>query len=71
LEEWADAGLPQPDARFAYQAVDSKGKQLKSIPYKEIDLNAPWESFDLHHELTTKGIERFVADYKNTLQLAA
>ena len=71
LEEWADAGLPQPDARFAYQVVDSKGKQLKPVPYKEIDLNAPWESFDLRHELTTKGIERFVADYKSTLQLAA
>ena len=71
LEEWADAGLPQPDAGFAYQAVDSNGKQLQPIPYKEIDLNAPWESFDLRHELTTQGIERFVADYKSTLQVAA
>lgn len=71
LEEWADAGLPQPDAGFAYPAVDSNGKQLQPIPYKEIDLNAPWESFDLRHELTTQGIERFVADYKSTLQVAA
>lgn len=71
LEDWADAGLPQPDARFEYRAVDSNGKLLKPILYKEIDLNAPWESFDLRHELTTKGIERFVADYKSTLQSAA
>lgn len=71
LEEWADAGRPQPDARFTYQPVDSNGKQLKPISYKEIDLNAAWETFDLRHELTTKGIERFVADYKSTLRLAA
>ncbi len=71
LEEWADAGLPLPDAGFAYQAVDSRGKQLQPIPYKEIDLNASWESFDLWHELTTQGIAQFVSDYKSTLQLAA
>lgn len=71
LEEWADAGLPQPDAHFAYQPVNSNGKQLRPIPYKEIDLNAPWESFDPCHELTAEGIERFVADYKSTLQLVA
>ena len=71
LLEWADVGMPQPDAGFSYQAVDSTGKQLKPIPYKDINLNAPWESFDIRHELTTNGIERFVADYKSTLQLAA
>jgi transaldolase len=71
LEEWADAGLPQPDSRFEYQAIGAEGKALKPIPYKEIDLNAPWESFDIDHELTSKGVERFVADYRKTLQLAA
>jgi transaldolase len=71
LEQWAEAGLPQPDAHFSYQAVNAEGRQLKPIPYREIDLDAPWESFDVRHELTTKGIERFVADYNSTLQLAA
>ena len=71
LLEWADKGMHLPDATFSYHALDSSGKQLKPIPYKEIDLNAPWESYDIRHELTTKGIERFVSDYKSTLQLAA
>jgi transaldolase len=71
LEEWADAGHPQPDAHFTYQPVDSRGKLLKPIPYKEIDLTASWETFDLRHGLTTQGIKRFVDDYKSTLQLAA
>ena len=70
LDEWAAADLPQPDAAFQYQAVDSSGKALKPIPYKELDLNADWESFDIRHELTTKGIEKFVADYRSTLQSA-
>lgn len=71
LDEWAAAGLPQPDAAFQYQEVDSSGKALTPIPYKELDLNADWESFDIRHELTTKGIEKFVADYRSTLQSAA
>lgn len=71
LLKWADAGMPQPDASFSYQAIDANSKPLKPIPYKQIDLNAPWESFDIRHELTTKGIERFVTDYKSTLELVA
>jgi transaldolase len=71
LEEWSDAGLPQPDARFSYQPVGPNGKQLKPIPYKQIALDAPWESFDIRHEMTVKGIERFVADYRSTLLMAA
>jgi transaldolase len=71
LEQWVAAGLPMPDKDFRYQAVDAKGKALRPIPYKELDLNASWESFDLKHELTDKGIQRFVDDYKSTLQSAA
>ena len=56
---------------FRYEAVDSKGKALQPIAYRELNLNASWESFDLKHELTDKGIKRFVDDYKSTLKLAA
>jgi transaldolase len=71
LEQWASAGLPLPDRSFRYQAVDAKGNALKPIPYKQLDLNNDWESFHLKHDLTDKGIERFVADYKSTLKSAA
>ena len=56
---------------FRVQRVDAKGKALKPIPYKDLDLNLPWESFDLAHELTTKGIQKFVADYQSTLKRSA
>src|SRR5437764_13285390 len=62
LEQWAATGFPLPDQNFQYQAVDGKGKALRPIPYKELDLTASWESFNLKHELTDKGIKRFVDD---------
>jgi len=71
LEQWAAQGLPMPDENFRYEAVDAEGRSLKPIPYRDIELNAPWRSFDIRHELTTKGIERFVNDYLNTLAPAA
>ena len=70
-EEWAAASFPLPDNDFVYQATDSACKQLKPIAYKSIDLNQDWESFDVQHDLTTKGIQRFVADYKSTLKQSA
>src|SRR5260370_300194 len=71
LQEWAAAGFPMPDHNFKYKPVDAKGKPLKPIAYKELDLNLPRESFDLAHELTTKGIQKFVADYQSTLRRSA
>jgi transaldolase len=71
LEQWAQKGFPMPDAGFSYKAVDDSGKPLKAIPYKNLDLDLPWERFDIDHELTTAGIKKFVADYRSTLKRAA
>src|SRR5207253_9228056 len=65
LEEWAAKGFPMPDQNFSYKGVDESGKPLKAIPYKELDLNLPWQSLNIAHELTTKGIQKFVADYQS------
>lgn len=67
-EEWAAASFPLPEKNFAYKAVDKNGKHLTPIPYREIDLKSGWDSYDIRHELTTKGIQQFVADYKSTLK---
>ena len=71
LEAWSAQGSRLPDDSFVCQAIDSRGQPPKPIEYKELDLNAPWESFDLRHELTTKGIQKFVADYESTLRKLA
>ena len=70
-EEWAAASFPLPEKDFVYEGVDKLGNQLRAIPYKSVDLNLPWESFDIRHELTTMGIQQFVSDYKSTLKQSA
>ena len=71
LAEWATKGFPMPDQDFGYRAVDAKGQSLAPIPYEELDLNSPWRSFDVRHELTNAGIQKFVADYRATLKRSA
>ncbi len=71
LEEWGAKGFPLPEPGFNYKGVDAKGRNLKPIAYKEFDLSSPWDRFDIAHELTRKGIEKFVADYESTLQRTA
>jgi transaldolase len=71
LEAWAAKGFPIPEHGFAYKGVDANGKPLRPISYKELDLSAPWNTFNIAHELTTKGIEKFVADYESTLKESA
>ena len=70
-EEWAAASFRLPGKDFVYQGQDKSGNRLRPIPYKPLDLSQPWETFDIRHELTTKGIQQFVADYKSTLKQSA
>jgi len=60
LTAWADKGLPLPEANYEYRST-------WPIPYEELDLTRPWESFDIAHELTTKGLDKFATDYRKTL----
>jgi transaldolase len=71
LREWAKEGFPLPDQNFSYRGVGTGGKPLSAIPYKELDLTRPWQSFDIAHELTNNGIKKFVADYQSTLKRTA
>jgi hypothetical protein len=61
LELWASENAPMPDEQFQYKASS------KPIPYEELDLEQAWESFDIQHDLTRKGIQKFAADYRATL----
>src|SRR5438067_3300847 len=58
IETWVTSNFPMPDQKFTYKAVGANGQPLKPIPYNELDLNLPWQSFDITHELTTKGIQK-------------
>jgi len=54
-----------------FYSVDDVGKALNPMPYRMLKLNQPWENFDIAHELTTKGIQKFVEDYQSTLKRTA
>jgi transaldolase len=58
LREWGEKGMPLPDAGFAYGT-----KNLRPIPYRDIDLRKQWQDYDLRHDLTDKGMEKFSADW--------
>jgi transaldolase len=67
-EEWAASSFPRPDQNFHYNAKDKTGLPLRPIAYKQLNLETPWQDFNIQHELTTKGIQQFVADYKSTVK---
>jgi transaldolase len=58
LLSWENKGAPIPGADYQYER-----KTLNPIPYREIDLDKIWGQYDIHHELTDKGMERFSADW--------
>ena len=68
LEAWAAKGFPMPDQDFIYKGVDVAGNALRPIPYRSINLNQPLDAFDLRHDLTKKGIEKFVEDFESTIR---
>ena len=61
LAVWAESKFPLPSRDFAYQSTG------RPIPFEELNLERPWETFDVRHELTSKGIDKFVNDYRKTL----
>jgi transaldolase len=65
LEQWASKKFPMPDKQFQYKSPG------KPISYVDLDLERPWETFHIQHELTRKGIEKFAADYRATLSRSA
>jgi transaldolase len=62
LKDWGERGLPLPAGDYRYEA-----RGLKPIPYREIDLSEGWETYDIAHELTLKGMERFSADWNSLI----
>lgn len=58
LKEWGEKGLPLPKQDYRYGQ-----RNLKAIPYQDIDLSKKWQEYDISHDLTAKGMERFSADW--------
>lgn len=63
LKEWADNNIQLPEKNYSFNPKD-----LKKILYKEIDINKGWENFDIFHELTRQGVERFSNDWNRLIK---
>jgi transaldolase len=57
-QEWAEKGMEIPKENYIYPV-----ENLAKISYKNIDLTKNWQEYNIAHELTNKGIERFADDW--------
>ena len=63
LKEWGEKGLPVPGNDYVYNSKD-----LRPILLKDVSLTKNWHEYDIHHELTDKGMEQFSADWNKLVQ---
>lgn len=72
LEEWSAQGKPVPGKDLPATEFSDMSRYLNSdlasIPYENIDLSLDFRGFDVNHELTTKGIEKFASDWNSLLK---
>lgn len=63
LKEWAEAGMQIPDENYFYTP-----NSLSPIAFQNFDLNKPWKEFNIQHDLTYKGIEKFASDWNGLIE---
>jgi transaldolase len=63
LKNWGEKRMTIPGDDYKYGV-----KSPRPIPYKDIDLGKKWEDYDIRHELTDKGMERFSADWNALIE---
>lgn len=63
LKEWKENGMPVPESDYQYDA-----SKFTPIKYQELDLNKNWQDFNIKHELTDSGIERFATDWNDLIK---
>ncbi|MBI4022487.1 MAG: transaldolase [Candidatus Andersenbacteria bacterium] len=56
---WQEAGWPRPDEQWHDQFAG------RDIPYEDISLDKDWRGYDLHHDLTDVGLQKFADDWNN------
>lgn len=73
LQEWSAQGKPVPGKDLSDSEFSDISKyfnsNLEPIPYEDIDLTLDFKGFDVSHELTTKGIEKFASDWNSLLKI--
>jgi transaldolase len=60
IEQWVSAGKPIPQGEYIY---DIQG--VADVPYRELTLDLEWREYDLHHDLTDAGVNKFWEDWSS------
>lgn len=60
LKAWVEGGMQIPDKNFIYSQND-----LTPITYQDLSLNQNWRSFNISHDLTEAGLEKFAGDWNS------
>lgn len=63
LYEWVSLGYPTQRTSVSQEAV------LHQIDFINIDLNKPWQEYNIEHQLTAKGLQKFVEDWNSLIQM--
>ncbi|MCA9387237.1 transaldolase [Candidatus Dojkabacteria bacterium] len=73
LKKWIRIGAPVPERSDIDPASRHNdisyffGDELAGIPYERIDMNQPFENFNIHHELTDTGLRKFSEDWNKLI----
>jgi len=68
LKEWTAVGKPTSPRPSPHEGRVAEGREgLRPILYQEINLTKPWQEYNLYHDLTDKGIEKFAADWNGLI----
>ncbi|MEJ2696670.1 MAG: transaldolase family protein [Candidatus Sulfobium sp.] len=62
IKEWGERGMSMPGDDYKYDSRD-----YKPIPYKEIELTRKWQEYEIDHDLTVKGMEKFSDDWNSLI----
>ncbi|MBI4008967.1 transaldolase [Candidatus Roizmanbacteria bacterium] len=62
IKEWFDQGMSTAKGDLVYPK-----NNLLDIPFQQLDLSKPWQEFNINHQLTDQGIEKFASDWNSLI----
>lgn len=62
LDAWKKDGMTIPDKTYTYDAGD-----LTPIPHQELDLTKHYSEYDIQHDLTDVGLQKFADDWNELI----
>ncbi len=58
LDAWKESNMQLPDENYSYNSGE-----LTAIPYQDLDINKHYSAYNIEHDLTNAGLQRFADDW--------